>query len=118
MDNRRAFQRVEQRQAIKVKMFSAPGAEKTQGRAFSCSSQDLSVGGIQFSSHRQVAVNAELHLQISLTRPARGFARKGRVVWVREENGGKSFRIGLFFTDHDPQTLIEWRKAVARLDAV
>jgi len=115
MRNRRAYNRIERHQTIKVKILSAPGEKPPHGRAFSCSSEDLSVGGVQFSSNRQIEVNAGLTLQISFTRPNHSFLHKGRVVWIRKEEGKKSYRIGLFFTHDNPQNLIEWRKAIAAL---
>ena len=115
MHNRRAYKRIERHQTIKVKILPAIGEKKSYGRAFSCSSEDLSVGGIQFSSTQAVEMNDTLTLQISFTRPNHTFQHKGRVVWVRSEEGRKSFRIGVFFTHDNPQHLIEWRKGVALL---
>lgn len=113
MYNRRAHTRIKQHQTINVRILSNHDEKKTCGKGFSCSSEDLSVGGIQFSSLRQIDVNADLTLQVSFTRPTRSFTRKGRVVWIRKEE--KSYRMGVFFTNSDPRSLLEWRSALAAL---
>lgn len=115
MQNRRAYRRFERHQTIKIKILPGTDKKKPYGRAFSCTSEDVSVGGIQFSTSREIDANDELTLQISFTRPNRTFLHKGRVVWVRHEEEKKSYRIGVFFTSDDPRTLIEWRKTVLAL---
>ena len=88
------------------------GKRRFNGRVYSCSSEDVSVGGVKFSSRAEIPVNTEFELRIELPGLNKSFIHSGTVAWSRKDDTKAVYHVGVFFTDSDPRTLTAWRKLV------
>lgn len=75
---------------IPIEIHPADGVEKTEQQL-----NNVSAGGLSFSSPSPLEVGSSIRLRIAIVKPA--FEAKGRVVWCRNENG--TFDIGVEFVE-------------------
>jgi hypothetical protein len=113
LPNRRAYPRLVRHQRVKIKILTAADTPHLERRQFSCSTEDVSVAGIQFSIRKAIDVNVTLELQIEYPHPRRKYKLLGRVVWTRKEEPKNMHRVGVFFIPSPTQDLTAWRKMLS-----
>jgi len=115
--NRRAHPRYRRKQKVKLKVLAAgpTGKRRFTGRVFYCSSEDVSVGGIKFTSRSEIPVNTAFELSIEFPVLNKSFVHSGTVAWSRKDDTKAVHHVGVFFADRDPRTLNAWRKFVRAL---
>ena len=98
---KRAHDRVEERNRVTVTVLSAPEAPEIERKSFYCWTHDLSVGGLKFCVHSHVPMGAILKLEVVFTEPHEVFRHIGQVMWEQEfeEEGILSSWLGVKFTE-------------------
>jgi hypothetical protein len=112
-DNR-VHPRLYEQDAVAVTVLSAPGAVELENRTFYCSTNDVSVSGLNFSVHSLVPVTSRLKLQVELTEPLATFRHVGRVVWARhiDHDVVLSYRIGVEISETLDNRSSDWAATI------
>lgn len=100
-EDKRAHNRLEERNRVTVTVLSAPEAPEIERKSFYCWTHDLSVGGLKFCVHSHVPMGAILKLEVVFTEPNEIFRHIGQVMWEQEfeEEGILSSWLGVKFTE-------------------
>jgi len=117
MKERRAHRRIATEEKAVITVLSSPGNPKLKSKSVSCSTRELSAGGLRLWARRPISVGSVLELSVEFTDPEAVFKHAGKVMWVGVERDGhrKSYVAGVRFTETPKGTLVEWAK---RLDGV
>ena len=107
---RRSHPRRRAEERVRVTVLSAEKAPHLERRRFTCSTQDLSVGGLRFRSQRLIPLGALITLHIAAPHPLREFDMKARVVWLIEGRQGERHAVGARFTDVPKSRFNAWRR--------
>ena len=113
---KRIHPRLCEQDSVAVTVLSAPKAIELEHRTFYCSSNDLSVSGLNFSVHSGVPVGSLLKLQVELTQPLDTFYHLARVVWARnvDQDVVLSYRIGVEITETLQNRASDWAVIIRR----
>jgi c-di-GMP-binding flagellar brake protein YcgR len=106
---RRAHPRLDAKEQVTIKVLEADGAAALVGREMTCSTQDLSVGGLRFRSETPIPVGGLLKLAIEAHQPKCRFEMQGRVVWMVPDAEKDRHAMGVHFTDVGRHALNDWR---------
>lgn len=109
---RRKHRRVSDKNIVLVTLLTAPGQRELEGRTFTCTTADISVGGIRLISSMKIPVGTVLELRVAAVSPPAAFKFVGRVSWQLEVLSPPAFFVGVEFTSSDPATGAAWLKFV------
>ena len=104
--NTRSYQRLPAAWPIKC----APQAEGKTEEVTSTS--DVSAGGVAILSHQEIPVGSRIRLEIHVPPLNRSIPAEGVVVRCRPARVGKSFELGIRFSQIDPADRIALNEAV------
>ena len=111
---RRAYQRLTEKHKVRLVVVSAPDEPSLRNKEYSGWTQDIGMGGLQLFARRSLPVGTVLDVRIELSRPHEVFERSGRVIWSQQPTGKGRVIIGVSFTDKSRETVIVWRRMLAR----
>jgi len=88
----------------------------SSGEDDSCAgwTQDASVGGLNVKARRSLPLHSNVEIDLQCTRPIEELKIRGRVGWVRQESGNKTYLIGIFLDSSRKEDLITWRRLLER----
>ena len=101
MKERRASVRVPERDRVSVRFVTTPDDPQLEGAKFFCTTNDVSKGGLSFSTHTHVPVGSVMEITLFLTDPEMRFRHCGRVKWSTDVQEGIILRYthGVQFTE-------------------
>ena len=112
MRERRKHRRVSDKNIVLVTLLTAPGQRELEGRTFTCTTADISVGGIRLISSMKIPVGTVIELRVAAVSPPAAFKFVGRVSWQLEVLSPPAFFVGIEFTSSEPGTNVAWHKFV------
>jgi hypothetical protein len=110
---RRLYPRVLEEHRVSIRVVQAPERTDMVDRKYSCTTHDLSAGGLSFVAGKVLSIGSTLEIEVTLRRPLQMFRLRGRVAWTGKLPHGRRYSVGLFLTGPDRQALITWKKALA-----
>jgi len=110
-DEKRQHPRSKQKNRAYVSILSSPEKPSLENRNFSCSTEDVSTGGVQLTLPEAVPVGGTLELRLVMRNPVKTFWHIGRVAWVRRSSP-KVYNVGVQFTRTPEATLLIWEELV------
>lgn len=75
---------MDERDRVSVRFISSPSDPQLEGTRFFCTTNDISEGGLSFSTHTHVPVGAVMEITLFLTDPEMRFRHRGRVKWSKD----------------------------------
>ena len=108
MPERRARARLQGSYRVAVTILTAPEAPRLVDDTFFCSTEDLSSGGLRIYTDRSVPVGTHLKLRIVFGWSYWEFSHTGRVVWVDEKQKGRTYQLGVEFTNPPGAAQTAW----------
>ncbi len=112
MRERRRAPRVADKNIVLLTLVTVPGQRELEGRTFTCTSADISVGGVRLFSSMKIPVGTILELRVAAVSPPAAFKFVGRVSWQLEVLAPPAFFIGVEFTGGDAHAQGAWEKFV------
>jgi hypothetical protein len=109
---RRKHKRVIDKNIVLVTLLTVPGQRDLEGRTFTCTTADISIGGVRLISSMKIPLGTVMELRVAAVSPPAAFKFVGRVSWQLEVLAPPAFFIGIEFTSSDPQTAPAWAKFV------
>lgn len=88
--------------------FATDGAPEI-GRAVSCRTADISLGGIRISADWQMPCDTPVKVTVMFKSPAAHFHHIGTVRWVQRSSEPDRFLTGIQFIEKEPEALERWR---------
>lgn len=115
MSERRKNPRVRTEGNVTVTVLTAPDAPMLEGRSFSCTTRDLSAGGLRFCVHTEVPLESALELEVEIASPHDNYVHLGKVAWVGEisTDGVLEYLLGVRFTQTRDDRETNWRTFVS-----
>ena len=113
VQDRRAGQRLELRARVRAHFVDATTDLALPALACAGWTQDVSVGGIRFSSRKPLALNAIVELDLACTHPVESVRLRGQVGWLCQEKD-HGYSIGVFIRESAKDRLVNWRRLLAR----
>jgi hypothetical protein len=107
---KRKHPRVLDKNIVLVTLLTVPGQRDLEGRSFTCTTADLSVGGVRLISSMKIPVGTILELRVAAVSPPSAYKFVGRVSWQLEVLSPPAFFVGIEFTSADPATTASWFK--------
>ena len=95
-----------------VTLVGVPGRKDLEGRTFTCTSADVSVGGVRLVSNVHIPIGTIMELRLASVSPPAAFRHIGRVNWQLEVLSPPAHFVGIEFTGTDESTRIAWYKFV------
>jgi hypothetical protein len=111
---RRKHRRVLDKNIVLVTLLTAPGQRELEGRTFTCTTADVSTGGVRLISSMKIPVGTVMELRVAAVSPPAAFKFVGRVGWQLEVLTPPAFFVGIEFTSSDPATSANWNKFVGQ----
>lgn len=115
MKERRLTRRVREKVAGVVTVISAPAVPALVNKSFPCLTADLSSTGVKINIHIHTPPKALLELMVDLPLVEQIFRRVGQVAWVESWPDGKTFSVGVEFTDSQRDVAQAWTGAVDKI---
>jgi c-di-GMP-binding flagellar brake protein YcgR len=108
--NRRVNTRVLQKGYIRVVVESSPEAPTLEGKAFRCTTRDLSAGGLQMVVHSNVPIGTRVKVYVVFETPHAEFEHIARVAWAKtlEDDIVQSYAIGIEFRSTNTKADRTW----------
>ena len=95
-----------------VRVLSCSGNEELVDKTFSCSTRNLSPGGLKLSVQSALPVGSRLGLSLGLSGLDRAFALEGQVRWLKESDPSGHYQLGIEFLEASPD-LESWAEVLA-----
>ena len=105
---RRAHPRNAEKHKLHLTLKDTPSRERGGVKTLTVWTNDVSYGGLQFSSRRQIPVGTVVKLDVECSRPHETFRHVGQVMWVSKEDDGVHYTIGVYFTETSVPVLTAW----------
>ena len=109
---RRKHRRVLDKNIVLVTLLNVPGQKDLEGRTFTCTTADISTGGVRLITSTKIPVGTVLDLRVAAVTPPAAFKHVGRVSWQLEVLAPPAFFVGIEFTTSDPSILGSWTRFV------
>lgn len=109
---RRKHRRVFDKNIVLVTLLTSPGQRDLEGRTFTCTTADISTGGVRLISSMKIPVGTVMELRVAAVSLPAAFKFVGRVSWQLEVLSPPAFFVGIEFTSGDPATSAGWLKFV------
>ena len=110
--NRRKYRRTLDKNIVLVSLMEVPGMKELDGHTLTCTTADISVGGIRMISGIKIPVGTIMDLRVAAVSPPTAFKMIGRVSWQLEVLSPHAFFIGVEFITPDESTKMAWYKFV------
>lgn len=108
---RRSHPRKKEKHKLRLFVQQVPHGVELRGKpSLTVWTNDVSYGGLQFTSRRVFPVGTVIKLDVECTRPHETFRHVGQVVWVRGEKDGTHHTLGVYFTETPIRVLNAWSR--------
>ena len=97
---------------VLVTLPSVPEQKDLEGRTFTCTTADISSGGVRLVASTQIPVGTVMELRVAAVNPPAAFRHVGRVSWALEVLSPPASFVGIEFTTQDDKTNEAWRRFV------
>lgn len=98
---------------VLVTLTGVSDTKGLQGRAFSCTTGDISEGGIRLTGEQKIPVGTRLDIRIAAVEPPAAFRLAGRVTWLLEVASPPAYFVGIEFERGDEAMTKHWAAFVA-----
>lgn len=111
---RRRHRRLLDKNIVLVTLLSVPEAKELEGRTFTCTTADISGGGVRLVASTKIPVGTVMELRVAAVNPPAAFRHVGRVSWALEVLSPPACFVGIEFTTQDDKAVAGWREFVAK----
>ena len=111
MQERRRSPRLKQKNRAYVTVLSSPDDKNLENKTYSCSTEDVSAGGIRLSLPAALPVGSNMEMRVVSKKPVKTFWHVGRVVWSGRGRDG-NIDVGIEFTQTPESTLKLWQELI------
>ncbi len=112
MREKRKYKRAADKNIVLVTLMTIPGMKDMEGRTFTCTTADISLGGVRLISNIKIPVGTTMELRVAAVSPPAAFRHIGRVNWQLEVLSPAAYFVGIEFTGTDESTRIAWYKFI------
>jgi len=105
-EDRRASERVRDRNTVAVTIISAPEAPHLVNRTYFCTTDDISLCGIRLTSKQPMPGGANLVVRVAFHDPLCSFQHTGKIVWCVPNE--KHHLTGIELHRFEGADIVEW----------
>ena len=109
---RRKYRRLIDKNIVLVTLLSVPDHKEMEGRTFTCTTADISAGGVRLMTSTKIPVGTVMELRVAAVSPPAAFRHVGRVSWVLDVLSPPASFVGIEFTTQDLKTNQAWQTFV------
>ena len=109
---RRRFRRLIDKNIVLVTLLAVPEHKELEGRTFTCTTADISTGGVRLVASTKIPVGTVMELRVAAVNPPAAFRHVGRVSWALEVLSPPASFVGIEFTTQDEKTNSAWHRFV------
>lgn len=109
---KRRHRRLMDKNIVLVTLLSVPEQKDLEGRTFTCTTADISSGGVRLVASTKIPVGTVMELRVAAVNPPAAFRHVGRVSWALEVLSPPASFVGIEFTTQDDKTNEAWRRFV------
>lgn len=111
---KRRHRRLLDKNIVLVTLLSVPEQKDLEGRTFTCTTADISAGGVRLMASTKIPVGTVMELRVAAVNPPAAFRHVGRVSWALEVLSPPASFVGIEFTTQDEKTNATWRVFVTK----
>ena len=112
--DRRRYRRLLDKNIVLVTLLSVPDQKEMEGRTFTCTTADISSGGVRLVASTKIPVGTVMELRVAAVNPPAAFRHVGRVSWALEVLSPPASFVGIEFTTQDEKTNQAWLRFVEK----
>lgn len=109
----RCASRSDESDIICITIDEAKDGDDIEKRSFFTYSQNISIKGLSFTTHRQLAAGTKLKLTVAFSSPSTSVRNlAGRVAWASQIPHSAIYVIGIDLSESDDAVLGQWQKTL------